>query len=339
MSLKRFTRPILTGLIFILMMSLLPGFKGQQTESVFYAPIKQPAAMIYHNLEVSGIYNRDETAKTALAEIKKNINSLLKNKIKNQNHNKQSLFLDKFLNQNQHPKELYFYFKNSEKFAFILAGEFDINRLSQQLVKDDAVNGRLLIELFLENSKVKALKKLVLWADSQRLLLCPEAASQELISRLLDKRDYLDSKFKAFKKMLKGKPALAGEVDLELLKQSMASSSIRIPKTLNVLKHLRFIGDARLTKAQLYAPENKQREQLFKEIDNSLEVFNNLFNKVATFSIKSKGNSLFLEAEAGIEMERILSRKVSAFILHFFENRDTPKKIVLTSKVANEEKE
>ncbi|MGM0599422.1 MAG: hypothetical protein ACQETH_06350 [Candidatus Rifleibacteriota bacterium] len=338
MNFTRFTRPLLIAASFILIISLLPGFKGQQADTFIHAPLNEPAAMFYHNLAVSGIYNRDETAKEALAEINESIKNFLKQKGIKKEHNPENLFEKKFLNNNQRPEELYFYFKNRTKFAFILSGEFDVERLKQQMGRTDTGSSTILIELDLNKDSDNSYNELVLWADAKLIALCPKVSSKEIISRLQNNQDYLHSRFTTFKKMLKGKPALAGEIDLELLKQGMASSTIRMPETLNVLKHLRFIGDARLTKAQLYAPETQKRELLHKEIETGLELFNNFFNKVATFSVSSKGNSLFLEAEAGLDAERTLSRKVSAFIIHFFESRQNQNSIVLTSKIDNEEK-
>jgi hypothetical protein len=133
MSFTRFSKPILTAISFILIIWLLPGYKSRPSKTQVPAPIKEPAAMLYHNLEVSGVYNRDQTANEALAEINANIKSFLQAKDIKKNHISESFFEETFLNHNQRPEELYFYYKSRTKYAFILTGEFDVNLLTRQL--------------------------------------------------------------------------------------------------------------------------------------------------------------------------------------------------------------
>lgn len=314
MKIVKLNQPALAGFALLLLLALLPGFTAQKNQLSPPVPFDNPTLALYHNFAISGVYDFDENSEIALASLSAEISLLMPATSAWEKTEPQARI--KFLQQcfgegSLKPEEMFFFFRDSAAFALIINGSFILKDIAGLLPGSgfNPESGRL------RKSFNFGTSKLCLEIDANQILFYPESAATEIFTRLGKTESRIDKKFKAFISMLKGKPALAAEIDFSAFSQAIASSSLRIPPELDQIKHLRLIADSQLAKMQLYVPENSIRGRLSEQID--LKKFSQLLTSQPELKISEKGASIFIETQADAALEKSVSQKFAAVLLHF----------------------
>lgn len=323
MKLIRLERPTLIGLLFLLLLAFLPGFTPQPEKQPFPAPLDSPALALYHNFAISGIYDFDQEAETSLASLSAEIKSFLPNNHEIATTSLSELLGSRFFRGCLRPQELYFYLRDGRTFALVIEGNFSPQELAQFLPAShfNSETGRLVKTMVLADTTLH------LSIGPDRIMLYPESVTGEVESRLNEDPVALDSKFVAFSGMLKGRPALATEIDFSRLRQ--ASSSLRLPVELGQIRHLRLIADDQLTKLQLFIPEDEKRRQVKSELN--LATFSQLIPGSPELKLSESGNSLFIDTVADPDLEKSISRRFAAILLHFLIKNSSQSRFAATT--------
>jgi len=298
---------------------MLSGFNQPRPE-YFPAPLAEPLLAFYSNFTASGLYDGGEASLNAGQEIVSQIESLCiaRGADKTAGDNIRSvafdLLNDRILNGHLRAYELYLYYGNRQNFALILRGEFDRQRIAasigseKTIVDEKAVIARL-------NSPLNQQQNLYLHVTSDEILICPENISGNVVTELEARHNLLDREFEAFAKMVRVRPAMAAEVNLSALRGDLAGS---VPEWLEPLSYARLIVSSRLTKLQLFVPDADQRAKMLRQIEGMVGSLREFAGNLVDFAATPDGNSIFIEAPAGEELERLLGCRSVSFFTHFF---------------------
>lgn len=298
---------------------MLSGFNQPRPE-YFPAPLPDPLLCFYSNLSASGLYNNNETASAAAQEIISYIESLCLTRGADKTEAdsiraEASRFLhDRILSGQCKVYELYLYFSDPQSFAIILNGEFDWKRLSGSIGVDRIIPGSESISARLR-LPFAGKEMLYLYIDREALVICPDNIAGNVMAQLTTRRNLLGDAFSAFSKMVKVRPALAAEVNLAALPEK---NPIALPEYLAPLRYARLIVSSQLTKLQLFVPDADQREKMLRQVEKQVGGLRESAGNLVDFAANLSGNSIFVEAPAGEELERLFSSRSFAFFAHFF---------------------
>jgi hypothetical protein len=295
-------------LFFVILATVLSGFRLGFRYPEFPAPISDPALMLYHNFTTAELDTEEQKWKSPIE-------------------------YDGF-----EPFELFFYISSPDNYCIILTGNFNLNLLlplpKEAAVKDSGLEYSKLFTRFLEmNSKRFGNMTLALGPDM--IMISPAIVFADLADCLIKKKNVLDKKFDAFKKMYVGRPGLACEIDFEKLNEATASSGIKLPTELSYLQHFRLIVDDRLLKAQLFLPDDQARQKLNELINGMLPALNEYSQSNADFTSSIRGSSIFIEAEADKKKETLMGRKLSGWIASYFKSKIEMDKVAVLSNEEN----
>ena len=315
----RYTYILLTIAVVI----MLSGFSSETNS--FPAPIKEPAAAVYVNLMHSGIF--DEQNQKACEEIANNVAKICKLRA---NESSSTLttkeYRDITLNVLKNSiisgflqiHEIYFYYKNQNEFALIAKGEFDtltiVEKLKAEMIFDEEDR---LIKLTTTISPDKGTsEKLLLEANNNLLVISPERSDLNIFNILKKDINLLGDKFKTFEQMLTYNPAISAEINIEQLLKNQNSNNI--PKSVTATRLLRLFVAPQQNKLQISIPEENQRKEIKKELQNQTLLLNSLFDNKTDYKLAEGKTSLFFESKSDEEQIQAISRKTMAFMLHFF---------------------
>lgn len=298
---------------------MLSGFNNPPLE-YFPAPLVAPLLCFYSNLSASGIYSSGESALNASQEIIGQIESLCvargaeKTSINHIRTAAENLLNDRVLSGQMKVYEVFFYYRDRQNFAMILRGEFDRQKLVASL-GDDKFVGSASSAFARLRSPFDEKQLIYLQIAADEILVCPDNISGNVVTQLEARHNLLGRDFAAFAKMIKVRPALAAEADLSALQSAFAKD---VPVWLKSLHHTRLIVSAQMAKLQLFVPDADERTQLLHQVEGMVGGLREYAGNLVDFVANLSGNSVFIEAEAGQELERLFSSRSFAFFTHFF---------------------
>ncbi|MEW6711224.1 MAG: hypothetical protein AB1403_15460 [Candidatus Riflebacteria bacterium] len=314
MKISRYYRPIALYSLMLVMLAALPGFKNMPAEFNIPAPIESPNFALYHNFAISGIYSAQDHSAPPFTNVCREISRFLP-----ENHQwlslsdseRSQLLSQTLINSGFRPEEMFFFFADSTNFALLINGNFNLAQIEQMIPGCESIDDNNLLIKNLNEGKTP----LQLQVRTEQILLCPLANSPTIIDRLQNRQNNLPQKFSAFTSMMKGRPALATEIDFASFAASLASSGIELPSDLKTMQHLRLIADNQLTKMQLFLPEAQARQKLAELLKP--DFFNSLISSDSSFKINENGKSVFVETDASSELEQVISQKFAGLLMHF----------------------
>jgi hypothetical protein len=298
---------------------MLSGFNRPPVE-YFPAPLAEPQLAFYTNFTASGLYDSGESAMNAGQEIISQIENLcisrgadktMGNQIRNVAEN---LLNDRILSGQLKAYELFIYFSDRQNFAMILRGEFDRHRLAAAIgaekvnLSETAVSARLL-------SPLHDKEALYLQISSDEIMVCPDNIAGNILAQLESRRNLLGREFDAFAKMVRVRPALAAEINVAAVRNGFSEG---FPDWLKTLRHARLIISSRMTKLQLFVPDADERAQMLRQVESMVGGLREFAGNLVDFAATPSGNSIFIEAPAGEELERLFGCRSVAFFTHFF---------------------
>ncbi len=212
-------------------------------------------------------------------------------------------------------KDLYFFFENSSRFAFLISGEFPVELFLSFFTKE-SINKYA--EGFYINLPCKLDHENPLQIDIKDSLItiCPANSAGEIHNNLSNPAIEINSTLKVFFKMLKANPTLAFEGNMKQISTKL--ETINFPMILKKISHIRFIASKKITKAQLYIPDEPDRIQEFSRWTNFLKQLGEYLPVLASFEGNIKNNSLFLTASPSEELIWTLNQKVVSGLLYVF---------------------
>ncbi len=302
----------------IAFITLLSGFTS---ESNFPAPVKEPAAAIYLNISSSGMF--DEENQIACEEIANNVANICKLRDISSNSSVEKDYKNITLNFLKESilsgflkiQEIYFYYKNTNEFALIAKGEFDLFSIAEkskaELVfdKDERLE-KIVTSLNSSN------EKMLLQVSNNTLVICPQDIISEINKNLDNNENLLGEKFKTFEKMLQYNPAISAEINLQQLIKDI--ENVTLPKELTVTDLVRLFIAPVQNKIQINVPEDSDRKDLKKELEKQTQALNSIFENKTDYKLKEGKTSIFIESKTDEEQVQAISRKATAFVLHFF---------------------
>ncbi|MDD3146019.1 MAG: hypothetical protein PHD82_01845, partial [Candidatus Riflebacteria bacterium] len=164
-------------------------------------------------------------------------------------------------------------------------------------------------------SPVEGLSRLHLELKNDMLIICPENIAGNVVNHLDNQTKLLGEEFAAFDKMVRNRPSLAAEISFEALNKV---TKAHLPVWMKPVKHLRLIAARSMSKLQMFVPDSEQRNSLLQLISKEGERLGEPIGLDSRPGSECKGNSIFIEAPAGIDLEKTVSRRTAAFFLHFF---------------------
>lgn len=306
--------------ILVTLSAVILFLSGFTSEKDFPAPVKEPAAAIYINLSSSGIF--DEENNSACEEIAKNVANICKLRNANVSENEYKNLTLSFLKESivsgyLKIHEIYFYYKNAEEYALIAKGEFDLFTIAEkskaELIFDkDEKLKKITTSISSDNEK----EKMLLQANNNTLVICPEKTLPDIVSNLENNKNLLGEKFKTFGQMLKHNPAISAEIDIQRVFKDMGIENL--PKSVTATDLVRLFIAAKQNKIQISVPEDEDREELKKELEKQTPVLNNIFDNKTDYKLREGKSSLFIETKTDEEQVQSISQKATAFMLHFF---------------------
>jgi len=314
---------------------MLSGF-SQPTPEYFPAPLSEPLLAFYCNFTTSGIYDGGEDAVNAGQEIVGQIESLCIARGADKTTGSQirkvaeNLLNDRILNGQIRAYELYLYFSNRQNYAIIVRGEFDRQQLARAIGAEKTLVGEKFTAARL-HAPAPGLARLYLQISTDEILICPDDISGNVVAQLEARRNLLNHEFDAFAKMVRVRPAMAAEVNVAALRNDYADS---IPGWLAPLRHARLIVSSRLTKLQLFVPDADERAQMLQQVESMVGGLREFAGNLVDFAASPSGNSIFIEAPAGEELERLFGCRTVSFFSHFFV-RAQKEQIVMSAKQNN----
>lgn len=306
--------------ILVALSAVILFLSGFTSEKDFPAPVKEPAAAIYINLSSSGIF--DEENNSACEEIAKNVANICKLRNANVSENEYKNLTLSFLKESivsgyLKIHEIYFYYKNAEEYALIAKGEFDLFTIAEkskaEMVFDQDENLKKITTSISSNNENE---KMLLQANKNTLVICPEKALADVVSNLENNKNLLGEKFKTFGQMLKHNPAISAEIDIQSVFKDMGIENL--PKSVTATDLVRLFIAAKQNKIQISVPEDEDREELKKELEKQTPVLNNIFDNKTDYKLREGKSSLFIETKTDEEQVQSISQKATAFMLHFF---------------------
>ena len=302
---------------------LLSGFSSESNS--IPAPIKEPAAAVYVNLLHSGIF--EEQNQKACEDIANNVAKICKLR----NNDSSSLSTEDYrnitlkvlknsiINGFLQIHEIYFYYKNQKEFALIAIGEFDtltiVEKLKAEMLFDEEDKLIKLTTTIKANNGSN--EKLLLEANQNLLVISPERSDLNIFNNLKDNKNLLGDKFKTFEQMLQHNPAISAEINIEQLLKNQNNTNL--PKPVTATRLVRLFVAPKQNKLQISVPEENEREELKKELQNQTILLNSLFDNKTDYKLAEGKTSLFIESKTTDEEQvQEISRKAMAFMLHFF---------------------
>lgn len=306
---------VITGLL------LLPGFKRQAGDDHFPAPVEKPAVAIYANLSVSGLYDQNEEARLASKDIATIIEQLCLfrgasagdgSKIRSIS---ESFINDRIISGTFKIYELFFYFRDLQNFALILHGEFTTSKIASLIGSDKVVKDGESISTVFSFPYIPE-TRLHFNCQNDQLVICPENTAGNIFTHINSRKNLLGREHDAFARMVKVRPAIAAEISLESLQKNNAALPFSSWKT--PLKHLRLIAATRMAKLQLFVPDSAQREDFARKVEEKFVSTSGFPGNLASFTTEINGGSIFVETPGNKVLERNISSRSAAFLLHFF---------------------
>ena len=313
----RYTYILLTLAVII----LLSGFSSEKNN--FPAPIKEPAAAVYVNLLPSGIF--EEENQKACEEIANNVAKICQLRTTEQPSSLttkdyrditikflKSSIVNGFLKIH----EIYFYYKNPKEYALIAKGEFDVLKIVEkskaEMIFDDEDR---LVKIIAKINANNSNEKMLLEANNDIIVISPDRSDLNIFDNLKNNKNLLGDKFKTFEQMLNNNPAISAEIDLEQLLKN--ENNVNIPKPVSATKLIRLFVAPKQNKLQISVPEENEREELKKEIENQTVLLNSIFDNKTNYKLAEGKTSIFIETKTDEEQIQAISRKTMAFMLHF----------------------
>ncbi len=332
---KNTRMPSLMALIALSILLLLPGYKKHGDHFYFPAPVDRPAIAFYANFAASGLYDQSQTAAEAFNEITSHVEAICAARNSSGEETSPSkaaieaLLNDRILSGEIKTHELFFYLRDSENFAFILRGEFSDNRIAD-LIGRNRVNKTVSGLNSVLKSPVGGMNRLYLELKDDLLVICPENIAGNILDNLDGQKNLLGNEFSAFDKMVRNRPAMAAELSFDALKK--VTETRLLPPWLEPVKHLRVIAASRISKLQIFVPDGAERESLLKTISEKKDLISQSAGAESGLNFEGKGNSIFIEAPGGIDLEKTISRRTAAFFLHFFARSRSSNPVMTVSR-------
>lgn len=312
----------------IVLVALLNGFSADKTN--FPAPVKEPAVAVYLNISSSGIYEGEDSTERAceeIAEAVENICRMRNVQIATDSGKYKTICFDllkeSMINGFLHLEELYFYYKNSEEYALIGNGEFNLDMMADKikgetLCDDDGnVIGLSSVINADSNSSSKAESRLFLQANGTRIVLCPENIAGNIMNSIESEQNLLGEAFTTFGKMIKVRPAIGAEINVEKLVNKV-DKSVDLPESVAATNLVRLLVGAKQNKLQINIPKADERSNMKKQLFSQTEALNAIFDNKTDYKLSEGKTSLFIETKADKEQMQTICRKAMAFMLHFF---------------------
>lgn len=320
-GMKNTRTPTFMAFLALSLLLLLPGYKGQIDNDFFPAPVANPVIACYANFAPSGLYDHGQNSVAAIHEIIGAIENIClvrgsgPDEVAKIRTSAESLVNDRIIDGHFKVYEAYFYFRDGQNFALILNGDFALDKIAA-LIGEPRINmgsGKI-------TSTIKSIttgkNRLHLEIKPDQMTICPENIAGNIMDSINNKTSLLGNEFNAFAKMVKTRPALAAELAFDEFTREAGAGMV--PDWLTPLKHLRMLAAGRMTKMQMFVPENDSRQMLAKTLSESMPAINSATGDIASLSLTIKGNSIFVEAPPETNLERSISSRTAAFILHFF---------------------
>ncbi|PKL43035.1 MAG: hypothetical protein CVV41_11565 [Candidatus Riflebacteria bacterium HGW-Riflebacteria-1] len=319
---------------------MISGFNNPQIE-YFPAPLASPQLSLYANLTASGLYDTGESALNASQEIVSHVENLCvaRGADKTTSHHirtaAENLLNDRLLNGQIKVYELFFYFADQQNFAIILRGEFARQRLAGVLGAGKVVDASdKSVARF--RSPLNPSELIFMQVGSDEIVICPDNISGNVTEKLAARQNILGSEFAAFAKMIRVRPAVAAEINLAALQSAAAKESV--PDWFKALRHTRLIVSSQMAKMQLFIPDADERARLLRQVEGLVGGLREHAGNLVDFSAAASGNSIFIEAPAGDELERLVSSRSIAFLMHFFV-RAQKNQLMVSSRDADDNRE
>ena len=304
--------------------TILSGFTSEGT---FPAPVEKPAAAVYVNVSSSGIFNDAEESQEACEEIANTVENLCikRNTAQtdsdtSENYKNLSIkFLqDSIIKGFLKIEEFYFYYKNAEEYALIANGDFNMDTIATKTGANmvfDSDNRLSKVSVAINTSSVNS-QKMFLQANSHILIISPEKIADEIMASIEENQNKLGEDFKTFSQMLRLKPAISAEINLEKLLENYKEGSL--PKSVAATRLIRFLVATRQNKLQISIPEEEDRLRLKEELLKQTDALNAIFDNKTDYKLADGKTSIFMETAPNKEQVQAISRKAMAFMLHFF---------------------
>lgn len=341
LDMKNTRAPTLMAFLALSLLLLLPGYKKNVDNEQYPAPVAKPIFSVYVNFAASGLYDGGQTTGEAVHKVINSIDKICQLRgspaaeTANVRSTAESLLNDRILGGQFKAYELFFYFRDPQNFAVILNGEFASNKIAE-LIGEGRVNAKSEGLTTILKPSADGKTRLHVEVKNDQMLICPEDIAGNIIDSLNNKTNLLGNELAAFDKMVRNRPALAAEVNLDAIQK--VPGTMAIPQWLKSLKHLRLIAASRMTKMQMFVPENLQREALAKVMVTELPAITSATGDIASLSLSVKGNSIFVEAAAEKDMEKSISSHTAAFLLHFFVRSQKNNSVLTASTRTSSEK-
>ncbi len=222
---------------------------------------------------------------------------------------------------------MFIYFSSRQNFAVILRGEFDRHRFAAAIGADKAVIDENSVVARL-TSPLNEKQKIYLHITADEIVVCPDDIAGNIESQLESRRNLLGREFDAFARMVRVRPAMAAEVNVAAMRSDFADG---FPGWLESLRYARLIVSSRLTKLQLFVPDDGERSKMLRQVEGMVGGLREFAGNLVDFAATPSGNSIFIEAPAGEELERLFGCRAVSFFAHFFV-RAQKNQIVVSAK-------
>jgi len=334
---KKFAWPILSSILVIAILLILPGFKANQKQEQFPAPIENPGIAFYANLSASGLYNQSTFIGKTVSETADAVALICAlRKSESDAHGKsrqiaENIINDKMLAGHFKTYEIFFYLRDLKNYALILNGQFNFKKLAESFATCSFDDDRQSFAVRIPAPS--PLNEVFINCSADRIILCHPDTSEEIMTRLNKGMNLLSDEHKVFKRMLLARPAAAAELSMPVLEKNLSDFSI--DHLADGLRHVRLVAASQMTKLQLFIPDQQKRDAMSQNITAFMEAGNAILNKFGKFNIDSSGNSLFIETNSDQDLEKRVSREIMAFFIHFFVGAEK-NSTLLTANFSNE---
>jgi len=311
---------------------MLSGF-SQPVPEYFPAPLADPVLAFYSNFTASGLYDGGESSLNAAQEIISQIESLCISRGADKTSGSlirssaENLLNDRILNGHIKAYELFIYFSSRQNFAVIVRGEFDRHKFAAAIGAEKAVVDEKAVVARL-TSPLNDRHKLYLHITADEILVCPDDIAGNIASQLESRQNLLGKEFDAFARMVRVRPAMAAEVNVAAMRSDFVGG---FPDWLEPLRYARLIVSSRLTKLQLFVPDDVERAKMLRQVEGMVGNLREFAGNLVDFAATPSGNSIFIEAPAGEELERLFGCRAVSFFTHFFV-RAQKNQIVVSAK-------
>ncbi len=309
------------AILALTMLMLLPGYRKQGDSQHYPAPIARPALAFYTNLSVSGVFNHDQTGSDAIKEIISSVEAISVARSGSESFSQNTgavaagLLNNRILSGNLKIHEIFFYLRNTDNYALILTGEFSPAAIAD-LIGRSRINATTRGFSTLMNLAVAGSERVFLEFRNDAIIICPENIAGNVLSSIDEHKNLVAAEFPAFDRMIRGRPAMAGEISFENLQKNIGQKFL--PDRLQAMKHLRVLAASKVAKLQLFVPDNVLRTTMSGTLKDKTHAIKTVIGGREDLTLEEKGNSIFIEAKADEALEMLISRRTAAFLLHFF---------------------